>query len=252
MSGVLTESKKMEHWNPAEQISQIIQAAYQQNRGESIRAVWSKLLGADPRNPYDVYARLNDFINLVESTKLHIKAMPNINQDLYLEPLTNIEQTYRVYNLQASWESVMNCLSPETTTGLKFLVELFSQNSKEGLIEAPVLDELRQEVETLIALIIETELELEVKAFLLDKLEIMRTAILHYRLSGSQGLKNAAESMIGAAFLHRVAIENECKDSKRDEIIKNALGLVARVVEVVSATMTIASLSGVDIPRLLK
>jgi hypothetical protein len=203
----------VERDNPAGRLWHILNEAKQKGPDKKVRNVWAEIFDLNPEADSQILEKTSLLIGLLIEVKRSIENAKDLNQDLYLERLPRIEEAFLSVRLTDQWKAFDNRLDGTTMLSLKHCSDALSNRSSEAVIEEDELRELRSDVQALIDRILDdSELDPELRRILLDHLEIIRRAIINYKVHGSDGLQEAIKTATGAVYLNRELFEAE-KDS---------------------------------------
>jgi len=200
----------VERDNPAGRLWHILNEAKQKEANKRVRQVWAEIFDLDPESDSKILEKTAHLIGLLVKVKRGIESAEGLNRDLYLERLPRIEEAFLSVRLTDQWKSFDNRLDSTTMLSLKHCSDALSNLSPGVVIEEGELQEIRSDVESLIDQILEnTKLNAELQEILLSHLEIIRRAIINYKIHGSDGLQEAIETATGAIYLNRDLFEEE-------------------------------------------
>ena len=110
------------------------------------------------------------------------------------------------------------------------------------------------QVENLLSEVVDADIPHELKRFIINRLEQIRSAILFYKINGVEGLKDALEATIGAAYLFQVEYNEEDFESESNrskDIIQGFNKVASSLYKVVAFAYYSTRLMGIEIPPLL-
>ncbi len=198
---------------------------------------WANVFGIPPEQRTLVLYGIAGVHRLVDEAKAEVQAHPELNQGLYLEAITNIENALAKANLDSSWDSTKISFEGANATALAFVAEQFDRLSAELVVPDDVLAHLRSELEAVIAEILASDLPLELRNLLISNLEDARQAIVFYQLDGIDGLRKAAESAIGA-----IVVAREARAASNKKPFLDYIKIVGDILDVVGKAKPYLSL----------
>jgi len=171
-----------------------------------------------------VLSRLVALRKLFNETESALRAITGINEDLFIRPVTCLEQVVNLNGLANGWGTYSSFLNVENMTRLQYAVHLLSQSATAEENEVPVneLKELLIEVDSLIESLLESLLPHDLKTSLITLLNDIRKAILEYRIRGAVVLKEALAESIGVLAVNKEALDQN-KDSEDLQALGNML-----------------------------
>ena len=246
-------SKNVEQLDsPVKRLYEILEKARSMPDTVAVRYVWADALGVDREDIVSIYHALADLFTLFNAAKQSIETLKDVNRDDYLKPFDQIEEVIKQSNLDQRWEALKRTLSATTMLALKLAANTATVDANTVAVDAESLKNLQKEVDELIETVVDVNFSSdELKSILLEHLEIIRRAILAYRVSGNEGLRRSVAGSLGDLFLHREQIDSEARqDDEKKEVLTKFLNLLANISQVASFGLQIAQLSGI-LPPLL-
>jgi hypothetical protein len=200
--------------NPAGRLWHILDEARKKGDGMKVREVWGQVFGIDMNSTSQILEKQGEMIRLLMDVKRSIENIDGLNQDLYLKQLPSIQGAFATVRQSDQWKSFKNRLDEATMLSLEHCADELSKHSNERVLGQDELQSLREDVEALIDRVLDgTTIDPKLREILLEHLEIIRRAIINYKLHGSDGLQEAIKTATGAVYLNRGIFEAE-KDSE--------------------------------------
>jgi hypothetical protein len=185
-------------------------------------------------NNFEVIIGLGKIFELIDSTRESIKKLNNIDIDLYLSPLEELAEAFLKIRLSNNWVSSDAVgIDKKTLDKLKFCAYTLSREQGEILLNAEQLNELLLEVRELLDKVLDSELDADIKSFLVEKLRDIEQAIFNYKYEGSVGLRKVLESTVGGTVLNA-----NVKEQKENPLVTNFFTLVTRLATILNITNT--------------
>ena len=225
--------------NPASRLLSILTEARSMGDNKKTREVWGKVLGVNPNDNSLLLPTFAKFLLLIQETRKSIEAVEELNKELYLKPIAKIETTFRYINFEENWQRLKRELDDVTMAQLEFCADRLNSYVSVRSIAPEELARLLEEVNKLIADVIETNIEADLKSFVVRGLEEIRRAIIEYRISGLEGLRRALELNLGAILFNRDRVQR----NKQKKSVKAYLELVYLVVKTVSIALEFPQLT---------
>jgi hypothetical protein len=237
--------------NPAGRLYDILSEALPSRSNKSIRETWANVFGIDPAATGDLLHLMAQLIELLRASRQRIEQVDGVDRDLYFQPIQNLEKAFASLNLDAQWNDFVNKVDNATMVGLAFCSDTLSQRHTEEVIQKEVLDDLLNDVETLVETVVASDLDMALKTVLTENLENIRRAILEYRIRGAEGLLRALEMSVGALLRHRDDFR-EKSDSDSVSGFWKFLGKLDRITGIAVKTKqlfgpAVAQLLGTDV-----
>ena len=213
-------------FSPAGRLFRLLQRGMNINGQDKVIEAAAKLLGADTQDKSAALASYGEIAALVSDARKHVQAHPDLKQELYLGALATIEGCLLNQAPLADWGNIVRNLSGAPMQALEFCAEFLDSLADESELSPDLLDGLRADVDALVTKVATSQLDQEIKAHLIARLEELRHAILRYRLNGIIPIAASADAALGAAVL---AYARTPEESKR-AIVKDYLDIVHKVV----------------------
>ena len=218
---------------------------------ELLKVTIGKAFGISEKDTTRLLAIYLEMIKLVQQTKLDIeKISDEVDKELYIEPLERLETAFSSNSLVHQWANFSQYLDPTTMKSLQFCADILSRRMGEKLVSDEELETLRKDVDELFELIVDSDLDLLLKNFLLERLEQIRHALLYYRLNGSKGLKDALEKIVGAGFVFNAINGNSNFGEKAREILPKFGKIFVALMKLVEFGNNIKGLTDSNFPLL--
>jgi hypothetical protein len=207
----------------------ILSEAVGQNPDSVAYEVWARIFGLDKDDRAAVLHGVAELIQLVLLTKQQILALPDIRHELYTPPLNRIAQVLGEIPLTQRWQQFVANFDPLVLNGVAFCADALARYHVEQPIEQEALKDLKNKVEALTAEVLESSLPPALRQLILEKLEVIRSAIIWYRVRGADGLRVALESSVGALVLNRASAPDKSKVEELTTFVSllNSLGELA-------------------------
>lgn len=169
---------------------------------------------------------LNHIFNLIKETKSLLQIKSNFsNVSLYSKAIDAIQSSLLMTNFNSSWMEMNPRIDKGTLVSLEFCADFLSQETSENFIKKDELAKLRNEVNSLISNILNTDLETDFKTYLIEKLKSVEDAILSYHIYGSRGLKNASESSLGSLLSNLSSLDKP----QKKKIVEDFFKIIANI-----------------------
>src|SRR6476646_3881563 len=181
------------------QLHNLLQQAWSKEGKAPAREVWAKVLGGNSNNSAEISEKLSYFIELFNDVRADIKSLENTNINKYLRTLDLI-QTILMNQalLDTQWQSIKSQISQESLDLIESCGEAIEARNK-GVCEVTPeeLQDLQKIIKDLIDEILNSEIDIATKGFLVNELRKVEDVILNYRIRGSNGLARVSEEVAG-------------------------------------------------------
>ena len=204
----------VERDNPAGRLWHILNDAKKKGANLRTREVWGEVFDIDKNSTSQILEKQGEMIQLLMDVKRSIENIDGLNQDLYLKQLPSIQDAFADTRLNDQWKGFKSQLDKATMLSLEHCADKLSEYSNEKVLDQGELQSLREDVEALIDRVLHTTtVDPKLREILLEHLEIIRWAIINYKLHGSEGLQEAIKTATGAIYLNQEIFKAE-KDSE--------------------------------------
>lgn len=177
---------------------------------------------------------LGKIFELIDSTEERIKKLQNIDTELYLSPLEEIADAFVKIDMSSTFFNLASLgIDKKTLDKLKFCAYTLSREQGEILLSAEQLNELLLEVRELLDKVLESELNADIKQFLIERLRDIEQAIINYKFEGSVGLRKVLEGTIGALIL-----SGNVKEQKENPLVTRFFTVVTRLAALLNIANT--------------
>jgi hypothetical protein len=235
--------------NPAGRLYEVLNAARSMPATHRVGGAWAEVFDVEPTDIRSIYALLVELMDLADRAKKSVQQLPDVDHDLYLRWVPNVERVLTHSQLAVKWAELQSHLDKLTMNQLEYCSDLLSQRMGEKVISDEDLSKLQMEVETLLEKVLNANLPQELTAVLTQKLEDIRQAILAYRVTGNEGLRQAVESGFGAIVLYREHIQG-IQDEEQKTTLHDVLEFMAHLAQIGGFVLQAVQLTAPFIPLL--
>lgn len=170
---------------------------------------WAKVFELDPADRAAVFQAIAGVHRLIDDARDEVRSHPELTQELYLGALGNIETAVTGAQLGNQWGQHSGSFQGSNIIALEFVAEQLDRFSSEAIVDRVTLSELREAIEIVIAEVLNSDIDTELKRVLVHKLEDARRAVLFYTIDGADGLRRAGEAAVGAIIVTRESTKTE-------------------------------------------
>lgn len=236
----------MDYDNPAARLLAILQHCKSLPRNASCRQAWREILNTGQDDAL-LMSRLGKVMELPQITiKTLQEFFPN-REATWTHWNSQVSSAFVNQTLSGTWESFINHIDQHTITYLQMSAELLQSKNTTRVLEQTQLDKLREELGHLLDDIFASEIDFDVKKYLIKSIREILINIDEYKLTGALTLLHTVESMVGHAHLN-APYRRILTDTELGKRILDSLGAVANTVTVAvgipQLTQTIQLLSG--------
>ncbi len=201
--------------NPAKRLLDIVEETLKiENKSITLMDAYCDILNVPSRNITDLYKRIIEIDKLIEEIENAINDNNILDPELHLNPIKSIRYIFFYSNFTVALSQVIPRLSNENIMSLKHTVSVLSnyyKNDEKKLEEKEILEFLK-ELNELVTNVTKSNINRELKSFIVEQLEIIRDALLSYKINGNVGLQKSLERTIYAVFSNYKNIEENIDD----------------------------------------
>lgn len=193
--------------------------------------IWTEALGISEDDlDYDLQFlnSLMAFLKLVDTCEGTVRRSNSIDpesRELYMEQFQDLK-TFMFQIDVATWSEFRKQFNDYFLRALRWAASDMSRHFHEEVIPDATLQSLQSEIEDLIEQVIASTLNTELKTALLQGLEFVRQAIISYRLTGAEGIRDAVDRNVG--------ILARCRDELAKESDNESRSVLADVVKIIA------------------
>ena len=154
----------------------------------------------DQKSP-QIFRSYVNIINLAVDVEEQIRAIPDVNHDLFLRSVSNIQNHLSISNIDGDLGAFQKGLREEDFHGLEFIFDQLDKIEMEVEIPKKELEAFSGKIDDLMKEIRDSKLDPQFSHFLLSNLFTIQTSIKNYQFFGSNGLRNSLSKVIGDIML---------------------------------------------------
>jgi len=235
--------EQVEQHNPAGRLHALVSRVIKQQRRMADKpclqlwaAVFDLSLDRDEHEfattLYEVISRLLQIEKLIDDTENGLRKIDGL-PDRYFRPFERIRAlpVQSLKSLSSNIAATVNAISDGDMTVLEFCAERLEERHSERTIDEQELALILENVIILFNDVQQSNLDVELKIFMLDNLESIRRGISEFRIRGPQRLKETLGEIIGTlAVNHEVIQATRNQDAGVVERFEKAFYRLAAVV----------------------
>jgi hypothetical protein len=187
--------------NPAAALQNILQRGLEEKQAQPCHEVWSRILEIRSDDPGELIARLGEVMDLPRRTLVFVQAsFPN-----QLKATTTwkaeIENAFMQQHLNGLWVTFISHVSPYCIGHLSLTSELIQTRLKSSIIASEDLTNVLQSLSSLVAEIDDSDLQVQLKAYLTREINDLQHSIRTYKISGAVPILRHTEAMLGHSLV---------------------------------------------------
>lgn len=165
--------------------------------------VWAKVFEIDPNDAAKLEYCSEEFLFLLRCARREVQRLQVVKHEPYLRVIDFIGARIHQHGFWGGpWHQLGSSLkNPAMMDLLAVIADSIDSSSQLMALDKKDLDDLLNSINTLMEEVRNSNLENSFRTFLIVRLEELRVAIMHYSISGSEGLRNVVEANIGSILL---------------------------------------------------
>lgn len=193
----------MKYDNPAGRLLEVLSMVKTYDKSVHAREVWTSIFNL-PKNELTplLTAKLAKTMMLPQEA---VDMLEEEHPELASPPpswAVQVSSAFQVHNVHGSIESFSTSISSETLTNIRTIAVLLNKGSKRKLLTVAELIEMQTAIEAVLTEVLEsTQLNAELRIYLVRALRKVVTAIQEYRLTGATPILESIEQAVGHAMV---------------------------------------------------
>ena len=219
----------------------------------SASTVWMMAHNIDPTEP-DSETRLNDsltdVLRLVLLCEQEVRRTESLDDALYSLQINRIKEV--ILDIKGmSWDQFIGDFGTDFLLTMQWASKDMSSHISEQVIDQDELKSLQSEIECLTEKVIESDIDENLRIILIDGLTSLRQAIVDYRISGAEGIRQALDRNIGLMARCRDEIKAE-QDRGDSEVLSGYWLVFSKIEKVVYSALKYVPLVQPVVQRMLE
>lgn len=186
--------------NPAARLKAILDAGLKANKEQQCFIVWSNILENSPNDIDTLLARLGKVMELPREIVFLLQKYYHHLVESSTLWRGQIESAFINQQISSKWESFINQINSYCVPHLTFVADILHNKLGTQLAKEEEIAALIEKVSGLISEIENSDLENNLKIYLLRELSVLLQALREYKITGAEMVLKQAESMIGHAY----------------------------------------------------
>ncbi|RYF36625.1 MAG: hypothetical protein EOO38_27430, partial [Cytophagaceae bacterium] len=149
----------------------------------------------------ELYANLALLVVECQRAARIVPHYPEEDLVAFREPIREVASVVVSHNANSSIYQFKNQISAETLKGLEFFSRILNREKPEVAVDPTQLEGLLVQVQKLIADIMGSDIDPELKALLVEHLQAVEKSLRFYSILGSAGLRRAAAGLMGGTYI---------------------------------------------------
>jgi len=235
--------------NPVRRLRDILETARAQPPSEGTAQVWKVALGLRKSEGRTFIRALDALLDLVGSARSAVMQI-DVKHDDYIKAFANIESLIARLPYNTKWGQISTPLDELTMLRLQYAADLIDGKEEVHTFDRTELGGIQKRIEALQEEVLSSNFPDELREILLQKLEDIRQAILIYRVSGMEGVRQAVEGALGALWLQAEHL-GEIEDEKQRHVLREVVSVLADICQIMQIVLPALKLAAPIISGLL-
>ena len=232
--------------NPAGRLYYLLENAKRVTSGDMLDG-WRVTLDIRGASEPVVLSHIAEVFDLLHQAEMALSEALGDNSTRLITPIKRIKEYLIGAGLSQSWAGLTNLISDEVLMTVALAAEKLAHAGRTEIeIESEELDAIQSDLEELLRTVRTSEIDPEFKEFLIDELEIIRQALVSYRIGGPTTLTRAFDLVAGG----RLRTNAKFTDGSYPEVTERFDNLLVRLAKIVSACSKVKMLTSATL-RLL-
>lgn len=236
--------------NPVGRLHDILREAYSFKNTEVTQNVWQAVLDAPVDDLGGLLKLLSDLILLKGQAKQAVIDGIEGDQTLYLAPFNKIDQLFARIDLSGGWNNSKQYLDEATLNALAFGNHVLEGKHGKCKLSSKQTVDFIEKLDQLLRDCLNSNLPETLKKLFHKNLESLRQALISYKISGTHGLEDEVDRLIGAMSRHSAEILDQVDEPSKG-FMKSVFELVGNINESIQLVETAVKLSGPAVIALL-
>jgi hypothetical protein len=172
--------------NPAGRLLEICRTFRKKQDSTQVRDIWSEITGVPKTDMATLLARVGVALSLIDATRTSIRRIEGISHDLFLQWEAPVSAGLGKLNFDDGYNiaETRRLINEAVIARLEFCDHELSRHSKEPRITQEELDGILADLKKLGSDVLAADFPPDVKAFFVDKIDLLERAILLLRFNG--------------------------------------------------------------------
>lgn len=219
------------------------------NKTQKTATALSIVLGIREDDVAGLLERVGKILGVPREIREQVRSIKDVDQNLYLRWLETVEMLLAALNLNASIAMFADRLPQAILDEGQFCADLLSRTYPERVIASDQLRAVRKEVEDLKSTVVQSELDLPLKRYLIEHLRAIVNAIDLYDILGPSEIEATLNRTLGSVLTDLNRAER-IKESSVGNRFWEVVLRVSQLVEIGSGLAQIVSrVSNLQLPH---
>ena len=195
--------------NPALKLHVLLNEAYRLSRPNPLgspngfKDTWSRVFDINKDDTSTLLNSVASLVNLWVSTKEYIKNNEMLNDETNIKFIDKVGAALTQIDFQGDMSHFIKHIDKETLTALGYIAKQinFVYKFNQQTINIDEINNLINEIDSLIDSIRHSSLPEDIQSMLLKNLNLIRYSLSNYKISGVDGVRTALEQTIGSLYL---------------------------------------------------
>ncbi|MBD9363718.1 hypothetical protein [Methylomonas fluvii] len=215
----------MDFDNPGFRLLNLLEQGKKIPANKVCRDAWSELLDAPVASP-QLLGRLGKVMELVAIVETEIREAYPDEASTCEHWTSQVKAAFMNQHLQGEWDTFIAHIDGHSLNYLRMQARMLQMLSNAKSVEYEVLEQSRNDLNDILNELLASEIDFEVKKYLSRNLRGLIAAIDEYKLTGTTGLFDSIEILVGHSFFDS-KYKKSIKETKIGQKIIDTIGLLA-------------------------
>jgi hypothetical protein len=188
--------------NAASRLHEILKNISKMPHNRGMRPSWAEVFQVQPENTAEILFFYTEILKMLQNVRERVANLSLGDKSKYLNAIDQLNAGLLIFNLNGNLQSQQGYFTEMNLLTLSVCSDLISMQYETKLVSQELLREIQADIEKLLRLVIEEELPIGLKKMLTEKLQFLHKSVVHYRITGEEGMREALETCTGAIVLN--------------------------------------------------
>ena len=220
----------MAYDNPVRRLHNLLTKAFDAGDGQPTAAsklIWAKVFEVSANDNESLISCTDELYGLLRSSLDAVKGLRSVNSEPHLRTLIRIRSLLYSKNfLNDQWNKFSSGLKDQSLMDLlEMTANAIDRESQLAELSQDQLNDLLTSTKELLEEVRQSDLDNDIKTFLIIRLDEVCSAIQYYSISGSAGLRHVIEANIGGTLLK---LNGLAPEERKTSALKKFLQLMVK------------------------
>jgi hypothetical protein len=189
--------------NPASRLHEILSKLVRIPKTNPCAISFAMILAVPPNNALLLFERIARMAALAQRAREQVLASGDPDVDYFLKWLPQVETAFSTLALPGALAGFTDRIDPVTLERIQFCGIMLSRRSREPQLIKEELAHLSQEIEQMIGEVKESQIDEDVRRYMLRHLSLISEALREYDLFGPGRIQDEVDAAVGSICSHQ-------------------------------------------------